>query len=203
MNHPFAILLTIVAGLTLGKMWRDDLQAMKRGAPNPRGLPGATPVSGAAIWLAVAGALVLLAIETGGELALGVAGEQSKMTGLFALYSVLAAPLVEETIFRGFLVIEGRGRAALWGGIVAASAGFAGLHPFLWRWDDAGFVWTIGLKGAFSTTTVFAFSLWLYAVRFWKWNPGRSLLPCFAAHAAKNLGVVAIKGATGFLGGWW
>jgi hypothetical protein len=29
------------------------------------------------------------------------------------------------------------------------------------------------------------------------------LLPCFAAHAAKNLGVVAIKAALGFMGGLW
>jgi hypothetical protein len=29
------------------------------------------------------------------------------------------------------------------------------------------------------------------------------LLPCFVAHAAKNLGVFAIKYAEGFVGGWW
>jgi len=50
---------------------------------------------------------------------------------------------------------------------------------------------------------VFAGSLWFYAVRFASWNPQRSLLPCFAAHAAKNLGVIAVKAAQGFVVGWW
>ena len=34
-------------------------------------------------------------------------------------------------------------------------------------------------------------------------NPTRSLLPCVAAHLAKNLGVVAVKYAQGFVGDWW
>jgi len=149
------------------------------------------------------GALVILALETWGETALGVAAEQSKMTALFALYSVVAAPVIEEVIFRGFLVARGSHRAAVWAGAVGASVLFAALHPFLWGWDEAGFAWTMDTKGVFSTGVVFATSLWLYAARLAKWNPSQSLLPCFAAHAAKNLGVVAIKGATGFLSGWW
>jgi hypothetical protein len=40
-------------------------------------------------------------------------------------------------------------------------------------------------------------------VRFFGLNPQRSLLPCFVAHAAKNLGVLAIKYVQGFVGGWW
>jgi hypothetical protein len=50
---------------------------------------------------------------------------------------------------------------------------------------------------------VFALSLWLYAARLAPWNPPRSVLPCFAAHAAKNLGVVGVKLAAGFMGAWW
>ncbi len=203
MNHPFAILLALIAGVTLAKLWRDDLCLVRAGTPNPRALPGATPAPARIVWIAIAGALVLLALETGGEYALGLSAQQSKMTALFALYSVLGAPLIEETLFRGFLVIEGRGKAALWGGIVAASVGFALLHPFLWKWDDHGFALALTAKGAFSTAMVLTFSLWLYAMRFARGNPQQSLLPCFAAHAAKNLGTVAIKGALGFLVGWW
>jgi membrane protease YdiL (CAAX protease family) len=125
------------------------------------------------------------------------------MTWLFALYSVVAAPVIEELIFRGYVVLEHRGRAALWAGAAGASAIFAALHPFLWRWDEAGFALTPTAKGWFSTAAMFAGSLWFYAARLAAWNPRRSLLPCFAAHAAKNLGVVAIKAATGFVGGWW
>ena len=53
------------------------------------------------------------------------------------------------------------------------------------------------------TAAVFAVSLWFYTVRFFGLNPQRSLLPCFMAHATKNLGVLAIKYAQGFVGGWW
>jgi hypothetical protein len=73
----------------------------------------------------------------------------------------------------------------------------------LWRWDDAGFVFTFSAKGWFSTAAVFATSLWLYVARLANWNPSRSLLPCFAAHTAKNLGVVAVKAFAGFMGGLW
>lgn len=188
--------------LYLGKLGWDDLRAERAGRPNPRAFPGATPARPAAIVIAVAGAWALLALETWGESALGLSGEQSRMTWLFGAYTLTAA-IIEEVIFRGYLVIDRRGPAALWAGAVAASVLFAALHPFLWKWDDAGFAFTLGAKGAFSTAVVFATSLWLYAARFGAWNPTRSLLPCIAGHAAKNAGVIAIKAAQGFLGGVW
>ncbi|MCX6950759.1 MAG: CPBP family glutamic-type intramembrane protease, partial [Verrucomicrobia bacterium] len=141
--------------------------------------------------------------ETGGEIALGLAGQQSRLTWLAALYSVAAAPIIEELIFRGWLVVENRGRAMAWAGAAGASALFAVLHPFLWRQDEAGWALTLDAKGWFSTAAVFAMSLWLYAARLATWNPARSLLPCFAAHAAKNLGVVVVKLGAGFMGGLW
>lgn len=203
MNHPALLLLMSCAGLYVAKLWRDDLRAAEQGRPNPNALPGATRASRTAILIAIGGALGLLAAETIGEAVLGVAGEQSRMTWLFALYSVCAAPVIEETIFRGWIVVERRGRAMLWLSAIGASVGFAALHPFLWRWDDAGFAFTFGRKGWFSTAIVFATSLWFYAARFGRWNSTRSLLPCFAAHAAKNLGVVVIKTAAGFMGALW
>ncbi|HVU22909.1 MAG TPA: CPBP family intramembrane glutamic endopeptidase [Opitutus sp.] len=201
-QSPLVLLLMTAVSLYLGKLWWDDLRAERAGQPNPRAFPGATPARPAAIVIAVAGAWVLLAAETWGESALGLSGEQSRMTWLFGAYSLTAA-IIEEVIFRGYLVIDRRGPAALWAGAVAASVLFAALHPFLWKWDDAGFVLTLGTKGAFSTAVVFATSLWLYAARFGAWNPTRSLLPCIASHAAKNAGVIAIKAAQGFLGGAW
>jgi membrane protease YdiL (CAAX protease family) len=196
-----------VAGICAGKLWRDDRRAgQARGEGSARSsgaLPGATAAPRRALVIAVAGALMLLAAETFGERSLGLAAQQSRMTWLFALYSVAAAPVVEELIFRGYIVIESRGHGAMWAGAVAASAVFALLHPFLWRWDDAGFALTPTAKGWFSTAAIFAGSLWFYAARLAAWNPRRSLLPCFAAHAAKNLGVAAIKAATGFMGDLW
>lgn len=200
MNHPLLLLLMTAAGLYCAQLWWSDM----RKSPKPPGaLPGAEPATGRAVGIAVVGALVILVLETWGESALGLAAEQSKMTALFALYSVVAAPVIEEVIFRGFLVVRSSNRTAVWAGATGASMLFAALHPFLWRWDDTGFAWTLGAKGAFSTAVVFATSLWLYAARLAQWNPSQSLLPCFAAHAAKNLGVVVIKGALGFLSGWW
>lgn len=203
MNHPALLVLMTAAGLYVASLWRGDVQAARAGKSNPTAFPGATDAPARAAWFAIVGALALLAAETFGESALGLAAQQSRMTWLFGFYSVLAAPFIEELIFRGWLVIENRGRVALWAGTVGASVAFAALHPFLWRWDDAGFAFTFSAKGWFSTAAVFATSLWLYVARFAAWNPQRSLLPCFAAHAAKNLGVVAIKAAAGFMAGAW
>lgn len=200
-DQPLLLLLMTAAAIYVAKLWRDDLRAAKAGRPQPQALPGATPASGRAVAYACAGALALLGLETVGEIQLGIAGEQSRMTVLFALYT-LAAPILEELIFRGYLVLDRRGAGIRWVGIVGASVVFAAIHPFLWQWDK-GFVWVGGLKGWFSTGVVFLSSLWFYTVRFASWNPQRSLLPCFAAHGAKNLGVIAIKAAQGFLVGWW
>ena len=186
----------------VARLWWEDLRAARAGNPSPRALPGAAPAPARAVALAAAGGLVLLAAETAGEYALGIEDEQSRMTVLFGLYT-LAAAFVEELIYRGFVVVEHRGRAALVAGCVGASAVFALLHPFLWRWEDAGFAWQGTTKAWFSTAAIFAGSLWFYAVRFWSLNPARSLLPCIAAHAAKNLGVFAVKAAQGHVSGWW
>jgi membrane protease YdiL (CAAX protease family) len=111
--------------------------------------------------------------------------------------------VVEEIIFRGFLVIDKRGKFAVWAGVGGASVLFAALHPFLWDWVDGKLTWTFTPKGWFSTAAIFAGSLWFYFVRFARFNPTRSLLPCFAAHAAKNLGVIGVKAVQGHLVGWW
>lgn len=203
MTSPLLLLLLTGASLYVAKLWNDDRRAGRAAPARPGTLPGATDAPLRAVTIAVVGAVVLLAAETGGEIALGLAARQSRMTWLFALYSIAAAPFIEEIIFRGWLVIEHRGRAVLWLGVVGASIAFALLHPFLWRWDEAGFALTLDHKGWFSTAIVFVTSLWFYAARLAPWNPARSLLPCFAAHATKNIGVVVIKAAMGFMGGAW
>lgn len=201
-DNPTVLLVLLAATGYIAKLWVDDLRAAQKGTPAPKALPGATLAGAPAIALAAIGALILLGLETWGEGALGIAGQQSQMTALFGLYS-LAAAFGEELIFRGFVVIEHRGRAMLVAGVVGASLIFAAVHPFLWEWKDGAWTWHFGMKGWFSTACVFAGSLWFYTVRFWKLNPSRSLLPCIAAHAAKNLGVFAIKYAQGFVSGWW
>jgi uncharacterized protein len=201
-DNPLMLLVLLGVAGWFGKLWLEDYRATRAGSPPPRPLPGAAPASRAALLLASAGSLVLLTVETAGEYALGLTEQQSRITVLFGLYT-LAAAFVEELIFRGFIVVENRGRAALVAGCVGASLVFALLHPFLWRWEDGRFCLELGLKGWFSTGMIFAGSLWFYTVRFWSLNPTRSLLPCIAAHAVKNAGVFAIKGVQGFVVGWW
>ncbi|MFA6288689.1 MAG: CPBP family intramembrane glutamic endopeptidase [Opitutaceae bacterium] len=209
MTHdPLLLVLMIAASLYMVHLWRSDYRAARAGRAEPGALPGATPAPMAACVIAAGGALVILAAETIGEIRLGLSEQQSSITVLFGIYTLVAA-FIEELIFRGFIVIEGRSPKLRWIGIVAASVLFAALHPFLWEWKD-GWPWaggrlelTLTAKGWFSTVTVFASSLWFYTVRFARFNPQHSLLPCFAAHATKNLGVILVKAAQGFVSGWW
>ena len=207
-------MLLAVAGLTayVFSLWLGDLRRQKTDAPDPRAFPGATPCSWFAVGFAVVGALVLLALETGGEYALGVSDQQSNITALFLL-AMVGAAFGEELVFRGFCVVTNRGRLALIGSIIGFSIVFALGHPFLWDWKSAGaglphqFVFDFSLKAWWSTAMVFLFSFWLYALRFPlrypKLNPQRSIIPCIAAHLAKNLGVFVIKLAQGHVSGWW
>ena len=201
-DQPALIALLIAAGLYAMNLWRQDYRAQQVGQPNPRALPGATAAPLRASVIAAAGALLILAAETVGEIHLGLSEQQSKITVLFGIYTLIAA-FLEELMFRGFLVIEGKGQVRLWAGIVGASVAFAGLHPFLWSWENDTFTWTFTAKGWFSTTVVFISSLWFYSVRFAGFNPQRSLIPCIVAHATKNIGVIIIKAASGFFVGWY
>jgi membrane protease YdiL (CAAX protease family) len=204
-------------GLYVFHLWRHDYLADRSGRPNPRALPGATPASVKACAIASGGAIMILVAETLGEMRLGLSDEQSTMTVLFGLYTLIAA-FIEELIFRGFIVIDGKGKTLRWMGIVGASVLFAALHPFLWKWEvgeadglnalmvwrwDEWFSWQWSAKGWFSTAAVFVSSLWFYIVRFAAFNGRQSLIPCIVAHVTKNSGVFVIKGIQGFIVGWW
>lgn len=200
-DHPLLLLLMIAAGIYVAKLWRDDCRAALAGQPNPGALPGATAAPAKLLIIAICGALILLTLETWGEIRLGIAAEQSRITVLFGFYT-LSAAIIEEVIFRGYVVVKSPHRALRWAGIFAASLVFALLHPFLWNWEE-GFTLSLTPKGWFSTGMIFIGSLWFYAMRFSGWNTTQSLLPCFAAHLAKNLGVFVIKVQQGFVEGWW
>lgn len=208
----------IAAGLYVSYMWREDLRLHRAGKSDmANALPGAKPASRRAIVIAVFGASVILAGETAGEIWLGLSREQSHITVLFGVYTLVAA-VIEEIIFRGYILVEKRGRAAMIGSVLAASLLFALLHPFLWKWDMGNasggdilqiqrwpewFSLTLTPKGWFSFGAVWIASLWFYVCRLAPWNPERSLLPCFAAHAAKNAAVFAIKASQGYISGLW
>lgn len=209
-DSPLLILILISAAIYISRMWWDDLKTyLATGRAQINGLPGATPAPLIACSIGIGGALVILAIETWGEIRLGISDEQSDITLLFGLYSLTAA-VIEEIIFRGYIVITDRGKIIKWIAVITASVLFAALHPFLWDfettggfWNPANWQWTwqFTLKGWFSTALVFISSLWFYTVRFASFNPKESLLPCFAAHGAKNLGMIVIKAVQGFVTG--
>lgn len=196
-ENPIMILAYLgIAGYVFNLYW-GDLKAARLGTPTSNPMPGATPFGWKVSLIGVIGSLLLLGLETGGELALGIASEQSEMVW-YLLFAILAAGVVEEIIFRGFLVIETRGRAALIASCVACSLLFALIHMHLWSTED-GFEWTLTSKAWFSTGILFANSLWWYAVRFGPWNRTHSIFPCMIAHAASNLGVFCVKLAQGYV----
>src|SRR5262245_51989824 len=101
-KDPLFLALLIGASIWVARLWVMDLRALLAGKPNDRSLPGATPAPAGTVAIASLGALLILAVETGAEHALGLDAEQSTMTALFGLYSILGAPVIEEVLFRGY-----------------------------------------------------------------------------------------------------
>lgn len=206
-ESPLTVLLYVGMALYVGHLYRTDFLAAKSGTPNPKPLPGATSASAGLYVIGIIGALVILVAETWGEIALGVSDEQSDVVW-FLVFASLTAGIVEEVIFRGFLVVESRGRNLLMASCGLFSLLFALLHPYLWEFvypEDAE-TWQFWLadfncvltpKAFFTTAILFLNSLWFYALRFGRWNREHSLFPCMLAHSASNLGVFAIKWAQG------
>jgi membrane protease YdiL (CAAX protease family) len=196
-ENPIMIVMYLAIAGYVGKLYWADTRTQLAEGPQEGVLPGAFPATWAAILIGTLGALVILGLETGGELALGVAAEQSEMLW-YLVFPVMAAGVVEEVIFRGYLVVDKKGRAALIGSCLGFSLLFALIHPHLWSLED-GFHLTLTTKGFFSTALLLVNSLWFYACRFAPWNPTRSIFPCMIAHAASNLGVYCVKLAQGYV----
>ncbi|MCB1120067.1 MAG: CPBP family intramembrane metalloprotease [Verrucomicrobiae bacterium] len=192
MNSPFTQVVLILIIAYLFYLWFSDYRTNQAGKTQSGALPGAFPCNQNLIWLAVAGAFMLVAAETVGELALDISQEQSAITILFGLVT-LASGFGEELVFRGYLVIQNKGKIVLWLSIWGFSLVFACAHPFLWSWEQGKVDFHMTEKAGFSTLIVFLNSLWFYFMRFNRANPSRSLWPCIAAHVASNLAVVLVK----------
>ena len=208
-KSPLTNLLYLAIALYVVYLYRSDFIAAKSGQPNPKAMPGATAASFGLYVFGVIGALLILAVETFGEIALGIAAEQSDMVWFF-VFATLAAGIIEEVIFRGFLVVDNRSRVALISSCVAFSLLFALLHSYLWKFDypegaatwqfwQADFSFVLTPKTLFTTAILFLNSLWFYALRFGPWNQKRSLFPCMLAHSASNLGVFVVKWMQGYV----
>jgi len=203
------ILLYLGIAAYVGSMYWGDYKSGRAEDPDAGAMPGATATSPVAILIAVVGALLILAVETGGEIALGVASEQSEMVWYF-VFAIVAAGIVEEVIFRGYLVVDKKSTAALVASCVGFSLIFALIHFHVfsleypddvpwWKFWSAEIEWTLTSKAWFSTTILFANSLWFYACRFGPWNRSRSIFPSMIAHAASNLGVFFVKLVQGYV----
>ncbi|MBQ8723214.1 MAG: CPBP family intramembrane metalloprotease [Opitutales bacterium] len=207
--NPVGVALFCAVSLWLARMW------IREARENPQGgaLPGASSCPWRAVVIAVAGTLILLALETWGEIRLGISEEQKDVSWL-ALPMFAAAAFTEEVIFRGYLVVERCGNALRWASIILFSLIFALIHDHLWSFEmpedrsagtlaaiREGFSLNLSVKGFFSTGFIFVGALWFYFVRFFKWNPKASLLAPVAAHLVKNLAVFFIKLAQGHVTG--
>ena len=196
-ENPLMILLYVGVAAYVGQIYWGDYKAVKSGHAKLGAMPGAVAAPVGAFIIGTLGALLLLGAETGGEIALGLVDAQSEMVWFF-VFAAIAAGVVEEVIFRGYLVIDNKGRSLLIASAVGFSLIFAIIHGHLWSCED-GFEWTLTGKAFFSTAILFTNSLWFYAVRCGPGNPERSLFPCMLAHAASNLGVFFVKCAQGYV----
>ena len=78
-ENPIMILLYVGIAAYVGNIYWGDYKAATMGTPNASAMPGATGASLATFLIGTLGALLLLGVETGGEIALGVVDEQSEM----------------------------------------------------------------------------------------------------------------------------
>mgnify|MGYP001244667807 CR=1 FL=1 len=198
MTPPLVLFSIAVAAVFLW-MWTGDYQAARKGTPRPGALAGATPAPVFIVALSVAVSVLIVVLECAGEYALGIEGAQSTIPWYY-LFAMLSAGIVEEILFRGYLVIQGRGRAALVASVVAFSIVFALVHGhFLPKGDDGARHLSLAAGPVWWSLILFVNALWWYFVRFSKWNPNHSLIPCFAGHMAGNLAVFAAKLLQGYV----
>ena len=83
----------------------------------------------------------------------------------YLVFATLCAGVVEEVIFRGFLVVENKGRVALIGSCIGFSLYFCA-DPRTLLEHGGRLCSTFTSKAFFTTAILFANSLWWYAVRF-------------------------------------
>ena len=203
-TNPLTILASVVIAIYIFRLWHSDLTAFQVGNAATHALPGATPSPPRLSILGILGALLLVGLESAGEYPLELVEKQSDVSALYLL-AMVGAGIIEEIVFRGYLVVEKWGRSALVGSIMGFSLLFALIHFHWIRWKpaeatlleidlSAGTIWW--------TSILFLNSLWFYWLRFNSGNPNRSLIPCFAAHIASNLGVFAVKLVQGHVVSW-
>lgn len=196
-EDPLIILIYCAIALYIANLYRADIKAFVAGRPNVKALPGARPTNGLLIFASILGAYVLLGNAVIGEYALGIVDAQSEMVWFFVFASI-SAGVIEEVVFRGYLVVQNRGRNALVLSCLGFSLVFALVHGYLWSMED-GFAWNLTVQSVFNTWILFFNSVCFYALRFGPWNGNQSIVPSIIAHMVLNLGVFGVKLAQGYI----
>jgi membrane protease YdiL (CAAX protease family) len=196
--EPLSIVLCAVAALVVGGIWVKDYLAWRSGKPFERALAGATGAPARLILLSAAVSAAIMAVETACEHALGISKLAQPLPVILLVPTVCFA-LLEEILFRGYLVIQGKSRVALVTSIVIFSLIFAALHGHFLGWtaDGKGFQLRLTPATILWSVSNLSFSLWWYAVRFLPSNKERSMLPVFAGRGAALLTLFLIDLATG------
>jgi membrane protease YdiL (CAAX protease family) len=150
--------------------------------------------------------LIIVGVETAGEIALGVSEDQSSVV-VISLIPFICAGFMEELIFRGFAFYDKKGPKILWLSIIGASLLFALAHIQYYTEPVEGGAWwekvlKIDPQSSWSLLILFVNSIWFYILRFAAINKHRSLIPCFAAHIGSNVGVFVVKLSQGHVTGW-
>jgi membrane protease YdiL (CAAX protease family) len=198
-DSPILGVALLAAAIWVCKLWWQDYHTQCKGEALPGAIPGATACHPGILWMAAFGGCVLVLLETAAEYLTGFHSSQTIIPAWY-LAPMIAAAVLEEVIFRGYLPIVKKGRTVLVICCLLLSVVFALAHPHLWSWRDQQLNLHIDSGKAWLTTTaLFANSLCLYTLRFGAFNPRHSLLPCVVAHTVINLLTFGIKAQQGFV----
>ena len=126
-------LIGLLAGVYLMHLWWADTRiCISNSEDPPKGLlPGASLAPVSTCLLAIVGAVTIILIVSLLEKIMDVADNQTTLSWWFLL-AMLGAAITEEVIFRGYLVVQNKGRSTFIMSILFFSSLFALIHPYLW-----------------------------------------------------------------------
>jgi membrane protease YdiL (CAAX protease family) len=181
-------IIYLLIGLGVAYAWFNEYQKRQINPGPELFWPGTTraPLSG--ILITVSGIFLFTVAETCAEIHFHVTANQS-VSNLHILGASLAAAIVEEMVFRGFVAPSQLRGIKLLGLIIIGSLIFSVIHGF-----DFSTV-----QGKISLITTFFISVWLYLGRYSPLNPERSILPCLIGHVVRNVAVFGVKWAQGYV----
>jgi len=191
-SSPLFRLITDIVYLLIGLgvvyAWFSEYRKRQRNPGPELFWPGTTraPISG--ILITISGILLFTVAETCAEIHYQLTASHT-VSYFNKLVATIAAAIVEEMVFRGFVAPSHLRGIKLLGLIFIGSIIFSAIHGF-----DFSTV-----QGRISLISTFFISTWLYLGRYNPLNPERSILPCLIGHVVRNLAVFGVKLSQGFV----